>query len=99
MRRAGPGGGSKCGTQRRHGGKRGTTTEHIPDNEMGSTSIHVGDTDQVVALIEEMRAMVARLSRETRELREEVSRFSTTASAAELLSVPRPHDAVPDDRH
>lgn len=99
MRRAGPDGASEFDTQRRHGGKRGTMTEHKPDNEMGSTSIHGGDTDQVVALIEEMRAMVARLSRETRELREEVAQFRTTASAAELPSVPRPHAAVPDDRH
>lgn len=64
-----PDGSSKCGTERRHGSKRRAMTEHIPDNEMGSTSIQVGDTDQVVALIEEMRAMVVRLSRETRELR------------------------------
>lgn len=93
-----PGGSSKCGTERRHGSKRGAMTEHIPDNEVGSTSIHVGDTDQVLALIEEMRAMVARLAKETRELREEVAQFRTTASAAELPSVPRPHAAVPDDR-
>lgn len=93
-----PGGSSKCGTERRHGSKRGAMTEHIPDNEMGSTSIHVGDTDQVVALIEEMRAMVVRLSRETRELREEVAELRTTASAAELPSTPRPHVAVPDDQ-
>lgn len=73
-------------------------TEHIPDNEMGSTSIHVGDTDQVVALIEEMRAMVGRLSRETRELREEVAQLRTTASTAELPSTPRPHGAAPDDQ-
>lgn len=96
---AGPDGSSKCGTERRHGsGKRGAMTEHLPDNEMGSTSIHVGDTDQVVALIEEMRAMVARLSKETRELREEVAQYRTTASAAELPSAPRPRAAAPDDR-
>lgn len=93
-----PDGSSKCGTERRHGGKRGAMTEHIPDNEMGSTSIHVGDTDQVVALIEEMRAVVVRLSRETRELREDVAQLRTTASAAELPSGPRPHDAGPDDQ-
>lgn len=95
---ASPDGSSRCGTERRHGGgKRGTMTKHIPDNEMGSTSIHVGDTDQLVALIEEMRAMVGRLSRETRELREEVAQLRT-ASAAELPSAPRPHGAVPDDQ-
>ncbi|GAA0290619.1 hypothetical protein GCM10009540_07330 [Streptomyces turgidiscabies] len=93
-----PDGSSKCGTERRHGGKRGAMAEHIPDNEMGSTSIQVGDTDQVVALIEEMRAMVVRLSRETRELREEVAQLRTTASAAELPSVPLPRAAVPDDQ-
>ena len=96
---ASPGGSSKCGTERRHVGKRGAMTEHIPDNEMGSTSIQVGDTDQVVALIEEMRAMVVRLSRETGELREEVAQLRTTASAAELPSTPRPRAAVPDDQH
>lgn len=95
---ASPGGSSKYGTARRHGGKRRAMTEHIPDNEMGSTSIHVGDTDQVVALIEEMRAMVVRLSRETRELREEVAQLRTMASAAEPPSAPRPHAAVPDDQ-
>lgn len=99
MRWAAPGSWSNCSTQRRHGGNRETMNEHIPDNEMRLTSIHVGDTDQVVALIEEMRAMVARLSRETRELREEVARFRTTASAAELPSVPLPHAAIPDDLH
>lgn len=95
---ASPGGSGKCGTERRHGGKRGAMTEHIPDNEMGSTSIHVGDTDQVLALIEEMRAMVVRLSRETRELQEDVAQLRTTASAAEQSSAPRPHAAVPDDQ-
>ncbi len=73
-------------------------TEHIPDNEMGSTSIHVGDTDQVVALIEEMRAMVVRLSRETRELREEVAQLRTTTPTAGLPSTPLPHGVVPDDQ-
>lgn len=95
---ASPDGSSKCGTERRHGGRREAITERIPDNEMGSTSIQVGDADQVVALIEEMRAMVARLSKETRELREEVAQFRTTASAAELPSVPRPRAAAPDDQ-
>jgi hypothetical protein len=28
---ASPGGLSKCGTERRHGGKQGAMTEHIPD--------------------------------------------------------------------
>lgn len=73
-------------------------TEHIPDNEMGSTSIHVGDTDQVVALIEEMRAIVVRLSRETKELREEVAQLRTTPSAAELSSTPPPRGVVPGDQ-
>ncbi len=86
------------GTERRRGSKRGAMTEHIPDNEMGSTSIHVGDTDQVVALIEEMRAMIVRLSRETRELREEVAQLRTTTPTAELPSTPPPHGAVPDDQ-
>lgn len=74
-------------------------TERIPDNEMGSTSIHVGDRDQMVVLINEMRAMVVRLSRETGELREEVAQLRTTTSGAGLPSAPRPRDAAPDDQH
>ncbi|MBD9730213.1 MULTISPECIES: hypothetical protein [Streptomyces] len=73
-------------------------TEHIPDNEMGSTSIHVGDTEKVAALVKEMRAMVGRLRRETMELREEVAQLRTEASTAELPSTPRLHGAVPDDQ-
>jgi hypothetical protein len=86
------------GTERRRGSKRGAMTEHISDDEMGSTSIHVGDTDQVVALIEEMRAMVVRLSRETKELREEVAQLRTTTSAAELSSAAPPRGVVPGDQ-
>jgi hypothetical protein len=95
---ASPDGSTQRGTERRHGGKRGAMTEHIPDNEMGLTSIHVGDTDQIAALIREMRAMVGRLSKETKELREEVAQLRTTASTAEQPSAPRPHGATPDDQ-
>ncbi|GAA3989151.1 hypothetical protein GCM10022232_23470 [Streptomyces plumbiresistens] len=73
-------------------------TEHIPDDEMGLTSIHAGDTDQVAAMIKEMRAMVGRLSRETKELREAVAQLRTTASTAEQPSVLRPHGVAPDDQ-
>ncbi|GAB7109514.1 hypothetical protein JCM4814A_78280 [Streptomyces phaeofaciens JCM 4814] len=73
-------------------------TERIPDNEMGLTSIHVGDTEQVAALIKEMRAMVGRLSRETRELRDEVIKLRAAASPAGQPSAPRPHAEVPDDQ-
>lgn len=85
-------------TQRGHGGRRGDMTEHIPDNEMGLTSIHVGDANQVAALIEEMKAMVGRLGRETKELREEVARLRTATSTAET-SAPRPRAAAPDAQH
>ena len=73
-------------------------TKRIPDNEMGLTSIHAGDAEQVAALIKEMRAMVGRLSRETRELRDEVAKLRATASPDERPSTPRPHAAVPGDQ-
>lgn len=73
-------------------------TEHITDNEKGLTSIHVGDADQVAALIEEMKAMVGRLTRETRALREDVARLKTATSTAET-SAPRPRAAAPDAQH
>ena len=84
-------------THRRHVWQAGDMAEHIADDEMGSTSIHVEDADQVAALIQEMRAMVGRLSRETRALREEVAQLRTATSTAET-SAPRPHAAVPDDQ-
>jgi hypothetical protein len=91
------GGGS---TQQRDGSERGDMTEQIPSAGRELIDIHNRESAEVAALVREMTAMVARLGRETREMRQEVARIRTRAAArtaaAEPSSAPRLPGAIPD---
>lgn len=71
-------------------------TEQIDDAERKLVSIHSREAAEASALIQEMTAMVARLSREARQMRQEVAGLRNPGLAAVPSSVPRLPGVVPD---
>jgi hypothetical protein len=84
--------------QQRHGNERGDMTEQIRNAGRELVSIHSQEAAEVSALLREMSAMVARLGRETREMRQEIAQLRTAAvrTTAEPSSAPRLPGAIPD---
>lgn len=82
-------------TEKRHVSERGEMTRQIAGREGEPIGIHVREAVEVTDLVQEMTLMVARLSRETREMREEVARLRSRKMAA-APSAPRLRGGAPD---